>query len=138
MIDSWNAAKLNERINQVESKIQANDVIANPTGAATEDLTKVSIDGTIYDLTDSNIATQVFTDTWTPAGTNTTIGSDILLENTGIDYSKIISVTIVSNTTNAGGWVFLIEATRIRVCYRQYAGIGEASISSRVIVTYRK
>ena len=48
MIDSWNAAKLNERINQVEKKIQANDVIANPTGAATVDLSKVSIDGTVY------------------------------------------------------------------------------------------
>ena len=48
MIDSWNAAKLNERINQVEQKIQANDVIANPTGAATSDLSKISIDGTVY------------------------------------------------------------------------------------------
>lgn len=48
MIDSWNAAQLNERIDQVEKKIRANDVIANPTGAATADLGKVSIDGDIY------------------------------------------------------------------------------------------
>ena len=54
MIDSWNAAKLNERINQVEQKIQANDVIANPTGDATAELNKISIDGTIYSNTDTH------------------------------------------------------------------------------------
>ena len=50
MIDSWNAAKLNERITQVEKKIIANDVSANPTGAATAELEKVSIDGTVYSI----------------------------------------------------------------------------------------
>ena len=50
MIDSWNAAKLNERITQVEKKIQANDVIANPTGTATGELKKVTIDGTVYSI----------------------------------------------------------------------------------------
>lgn len=50
MIDSWNAAQLNERIDQVEKKIQSNDVIANPTGEATADLSKISIDGTVYSI----------------------------------------------------------------------------------------
>lgn len=50
MIDSWNAAKLNERITQVEKKIQSNDVIANPTGTATDTLEKISIDGDIYSI----------------------------------------------------------------------------------------
>lgn len=55
MIDSWNAAKLNERITQVEKKIQAKDVIANPTGEATAALGKISIDGVLYNIPNSDI-----------------------------------------------------------------------------------
>ena len=48
--NTWNPAQLNQRINELEAKVKAADVEANPTGEATEALEKVSIDGNIYSI----------------------------------------------------------------------------------------
>ena len=89
MIDSWNAAKLNERITQVEKKIQANDVIANPTGAATEDLSKISIDGTVY-------GTSVVKAN--PVGEATEVLEEISIN--GVVYSLSTSKEVLWNNTS--------------------------------------
>lgn len=59
MINTWNPAELNQKINQLEATIIAQDVEANPTGEATGTLTKVGIDGTIYALNDETTAAKV-------------------------------------------------------------------------------
>ena len=165
MIDSWNAAKLNERINQVEKKIQANDVIANPTGAATTDLSKISIDGTVYgtsvvkanpeglattslskvsidgivyDLVDSSIGTLKVTKTWTPGTAPVSINETILFSELDITNSQIIDISIISGSGNAVGFVAYITGTTIGLVFRQFAGIGAESVDATVYITYRK
>ena len=59
MINTWNPAEISDKLNQLEGQIQANDVIANPTGEATETLTKIGIDGDIYSFTAETTAADV-------------------------------------------------------------------------------
>ena len=59
MINTWNPAELNQKINQLEATIKAQDVEANPTGEATETLTKIGIDGDIYSFTAETTAADV-------------------------------------------------------------------------------
>ena len=49
-MNSWNPAQIMERLMALEAKIKNSDVIANPTGEATDTLEKVSIDGDIYSI----------------------------------------------------------------------------------------
>ena len=48
MARSYDIAILSQKVEQMEGSIKANDVIANPTGETTADLTAVQIDGTKY------------------------------------------------------------------------------------------
>lgn len=50
MARSYDIAILSQKVEQLEGSIKANDVIANPTGAATASLEKVQVDGTIYSI----------------------------------------------------------------------------------------
>ena len=138
MIDSWNAAKLNERISQVESKIQANDVIANPEGAATASLSKVSVDGTIYDLTDSNIVTLKVPFTWTPGTAPATVVGTLTLEDLGITKNDIIAISIISGSGAAVGFVPYISTTAIGLSFRQFGSIASESAEATIIINYRK
>lgn len=165
MIDTWNAAKLNERITQVEKKIQANDVIANPTGVATSDLSKISIDGTvygtsvvkanpegvatsslskvsvdgtIYDLVDSNIATLKETFTWTPETAPATIVGSLTLSDLGINQNDIIGISVISGSGAAVGFVPYISSTAIGLSFRQFGSISSESVPATVIINYRK
>lgn len=52
MARSYDIAILSQKVEQIEGSIKANDVVANPTGEATDALEKVQIDGTIYSLPD--------------------------------------------------------------------------------------
>lgn len=52
MMNTWNPAEIMERLNRLESIIKAGDVVANPTGEASTDLTKLAVDGTIYAIPD--------------------------------------------------------------------------------------
>ena len=71
MARSYDIAILSQKVEQIEGSIKANDVVANPEGEATADLSKVQIDGTIYGVSvvDAN-----------PTGTAST-----LLKKIGID-----------------------------------------------------
>ena len=65
MINTWNPAEIMDKVNQLEAKIKAEDVEANPTGEATETLTKIGIDGDIYSFTAETDADNVSYDNTT-------------------------------------------------------------------------
>lgn len=108
MIDSWNAAKLNERITQVEKKIQAEDVIANPTGAATDALEKISIDGDIYSVSGASELNELSDVTITTPGNGDLLSYDSTAEKWenvtgGIMKYKTKTESVIIETTNGYG-----------------------------------
>ncbi len=50
MVGSTNPRIMADNIRKLEGKIKANDVVANPTGDTTADLTKIEIDGVKYSI----------------------------------------------------------------------------------------
>lgn len=88
MARSYDIAILSQKVEQMEGKIVANDVIANPTGDTTADLTKVQIDGTKYKV--SNVKVN-------PTGeiTNDATG----LEIDGVKYKIPLPTITIAHTT---------------------------------------
>lgn len=100
MINTWNPAEISDKLNQLEGQIQANDVIANPTGEATETLTKIGIDGDIYSFTAETTASDVSYD-------NTSSGLTADDVQAAIDELKTLTSPIemveLTGTTNSAG-----------------------------------
>lgn len=108
MINTWNPAEIMDKLNQLEAKVKAEDVEANPTGEATETLTKIGIDGDIYSFTASVNADDVPYD-------NTTSGLTADDVQEAIDELKTaiptLTTTIEEVTTGANGTVTLDIST---------------------------
>ena len=100
MMNTWNPAELNQKINQLEATVKAQDVEANPTGEATDTLTKVGIDGTVYSFTATTSAADV-------SYTNTTSGLTADDVQDAIDELKTLTSPIemveLTGTTNSAG-----------------------------------
>ena len=103
MINTWNPAELNQKINQLEAIIKAQDVEANPTGEATETLTKIGIDGDIYSFTAETTAADVSYDN-TASGLTADDVQDAIDE---IVANPVITKIEVTASTNASGKITL-------------------------------
>ena len=104
MMNTWNPAEIMDKLNQLEAKVKAEDVEANPTGEATETLTKIGIDGDIYSFTAATSADDVSYD-------NTTSGLTADDVQEAIDELKTSMPTFTTSTvevtTGATGTVTL-------------------------------
>ena len=91
MARSYDIAILSQKVEQMEGKIVANDVIANPTGETSADLTAVQIDGTKYKV--SNVAANPAGDA-TGALTKVTInGTTLDIKDLSIQYDDVLVTT---------------------------------------------
>lgn len=86
MARSYDIAILSQKVEQIEGSIKANDVVANPTGEATADLSKVQIDGTIYGVSDVKA---------NPTGDATAALSSISIDSTKYTLDKNITFASV-------------------------------------------
>lgn len=103
MINTWNPAEISDKLNQLEGQIQANDVIANPTGEATETLTKIGIDGDIYSFTATVEADDIPYDN-TASGLTADDVQDAIDElRTAIGNIPVVKKTTKSGSTTAAG-----------------------------------
>ena len=53
--NTWNPAQLNQRINELEAKVKAADVEANPAGEATGTLSTIGIEGSVYTVNEKDL-----------------------------------------------------------------------------------
>lgn len=101
MINTWNPAEISDKLNQLEGQIKANDVIANPTGEATETLTKIEIDGDIYSFTAATSAADVSYD-----NTSSDLEADDVqdaIDEIVTDLGNLIKTETLTATTTAAG-----------------------------------
>ena len=110
MINTWNPAEISDKLNQLEGQIQANDVIANPTGEATETLTKIGIDGDIYSFTAETTAADVSYDNTSSGLTADDVQDAIDELNTAIGNIPVIVRDTYTGTTNASGAISIPAA----------------------------
>lgn len=110
MINTWNPAEISDKLNQLEGQIQANDVIANPTGEATETLTKIGIDGDIYSFTAETTAEDVSYDNTDSGLTADDVQEAIDELDTTIGTIPVIVRDTYTGTTNASGAISIPAA----------------------------
>lgn len=103
MINTWNPAEISDKLNQLEGQIKANDVIANPTGEATETLTKIEIDGDIYSFTAETTAADVSYDNTSSGLTADDVQDAIDELNTTTGAIPVIEMVELTGTTNSSG-----------------------------------
>ena len=96
MVDSTNPRIMADNIRNLEGKIKANDVVANPTGDITAELTKVEIDGVKYAIVGETTAEDVSYD-------NTDSGLTADDVQGAIDELKNLNTDVISVYAYASG-----------------------------------
>ena len=106
MVDSTNPRIMADNIRKLEVKIKANDVVANPTGDTTADLTKIEIDGIKYAIVGETTAEDVSYDN-TDSGLT---ADDVQAAIDEVSANPVIVRDTYTGTTNASGAVSIPSA----------------------------
>ena len=93
MVDSTNPRIMADNIKELDKKIIAADVNANPTGEATGTLTKLEVDGTIYAIPQGTSVTA------NPEGAAT---SELTKIGVGTSIFSISNLHVISGTVSTG------------------------------------